>query len=479
MSLTTVPTGKSDALMLPPPPRAPKRKKVVLEEDEYVSRLEAILERDFFPELSKLKNKLEWVTAVNSGDMNLVRQAQINIAKRRAGLQTPMYTGATPSMSTPHTAMFRTPAMTPLSQGVSATPAGASHSQPHQQQQPSHAELKAPSMTLDDFLSKYTSEDNASFEQLQDDIQKRKDYKHAHHLLEKPAPYVLPNGRPSDELLLTAGDQPQYQVVHWKHTARNPHFFDSSNRLDAPLSDKELAERAMVPPKQINYNGTRLAAEEEPPPAEQEAPQQPLPAGEAAELPEALAGMHPKGAPGTQGYNYMPTPSPAPGVEESPFMTWGMLGSTPLRLDGDDDLNLDLSDMPGPQFRISAPTIREQAAQALGQRAGARQKASKTPVVHRPGTGPRLLSEAGKKLASVLRGSGSGLAGVDSQLRSSYTPGSRSRGASQHSTPRLALGGTPVPGAAGVQVKASRKEAKQAGGAGAGAGNVTDGLLKL
>lgn len=47
--------------MLPPPPRAPKRKEMVLEEDEWTATLEAIIERDFFPELAKLESKVAWL----------------------------------------------------------------------------------------------------------------------------------------------------------------------------------------------------------------------------------------------------------------------------------------------------------------------------------------------------------------------------------------------------------------------------------
>lgn len=56
-------------LMLPPPSRAPKSgravnprpKALVLDEDEWASQLEAIIERDFFPDVPKLQSKLEWL----------------------------------------------------------------------------------------------------------------------------------------------------------------------------------------------------------------------------------------------------------------------------------------------------------------------------------------------------------------------------------------------------------------------------------
>ena len=50
--------------MAPPLPRAPaatSRKPLVLEEEEWAEALEAIIERDFFPDIPKLQSKLEWL----------------------------------------------------------------------------------------------------------------------------------------------------------------------------------------------------------------------------------------------------------------------------------------------------------------------------------------------------------------------------------------------------------------------------------
>lgn len=46
--------------MGPPAPR-PKRKQEVLPEEEWCSKIEAIIERDFFPELARLQSKVEWL----------------------------------------------------------------------------------------------------------------------------------------------------------------------------------------------------------------------------------------------------------------------------------------------------------------------------------------------------------------------------------------------------------------------------------
>lgn len=55
------------------------------------------------------------------------------------------------------------------------------------------------------------------------------------------------------------------------------------------------------------------------------------------------------------------TPSPAPGVGESPLMTWGRLDATPLRLDpfAADDPPLDVAAAAGGRaFHIAAPRKR-------------------------------------------------------------------------------------------------------------------------
>ena len=56
----------------------------------------------------------------------------------------------------------------------------------------------------------------------------------------------------------------------------------------------------------------------------------------------------PSESPQVNGYGFMGTPSPAPGVDESPLMTWGEIESTPFRLDPSDALHT----TPGPTFKV-------------------------------------------------------------------------------------------------------------------------------
>ena len=180
--------------------------------------------RDFFPDVPKMKSQLEWLQAVKSGDPARIRRAQINIAHRRAGLRTPDASrdgrtarhtpaaggleGETPSgrpgtssgWATPgtglHRGMLRTPAMTPLlgdetpsgaavaaglglgSEGdptAAALSAAAATLAAHSDAASSaSSQLRAPPMSLDNFLAMHTSEDNASFSKVVVEEQQRK-----------------------------------------------------------------------------------------------------------------------------------------------------------------------------------------------------------------------------------------------------------------------------------------------------------------
>lgn len=44
-----------------------------------------------------------------------------------------------------------------------------------------------------------------------------------------------------------------------------------------------------------------------------------------------------------RGYGVMNTPAFTPGPEQSPLMTWGDIGSTPIRLDQEDDIHVSTS----------------------------------------------------------------------------------------------------------------------------------------
>jgi hypothetical protein len=55
-----------------------------------------------------------------------------------------------------------------------------------------------------------------------------------------------------------------------------------------------------------------------------------------------------------EGYEPVATPSLVPGPDESPFMTWGELGATPLRLDDEGEGGLKVTEVleRGPRFSM-------------------------------------------------------------------------------------------------------------------------------
>ena len=102
------------------------------------------------------------------------------------------------------------------------------------------------------------------------------------------------------------------------------------------LTDAEVAERAIGPPKATVARNTRLP----------DSMHGPDPAVAAAVAAAAAASFLASGGGagaggGAGGFNRLQTPSFTPGREGfSPLMTWGEIGSTPLRLDGMDDFEI-------------------------------------------------------------------------------------------------------------------------------------------
>jgi len=133
-------------------------KQVILDEDEYTAALADIISRDFFPSLVHLDATNDYLDAVRSRDSDSIaasvqRLHQVSntpvsgpSTSRRAPAQTP---GPTPYVSFPSD----TPFHTDLEENV---------------ERASKRPRYDTSLSLDEFQTRYTSEDNSSFTQILD-----------------------------------------------------------------------------------------------------------------------------------------------------------------------------------------------------------------------------------------------------------------------------------------------------------------------
>ncbi|KAF8445123.1 nuclear protein Es2-domain-containing protein [Terfezia claveryi] len=251
--------------MLPSPPiKRIKRPPVVLDEDTYTDTLSEIIARDFFPGLVKAKLTQDYMEVLDSQDPEWIAEAgrklntstissfwvqQKRMAKRRTGTGTSFV-----------------PTPTPMSIGTMVSTASILGGGPRK--------LKPDtSLSLDAFQAKYTSEDNASFNNILDrqNEKKRNAVQMANRILKE---WGEVDGDSSGEQRKT--------LETWKSKPRNGFMFvlegveDQQLALLAPSTASAFGEeeKAQIKsPKSISYSNTRLppppsaAAAREPPPS--------------------------------------------------------------------------------------------------------------------------------------------------------------------------------------------------------------------
>ncbi|ERN01023.1 hypothetical protein AMTRI_Chr03g145700 [Amborella trichopoda] len=391
----------------------------VLDEDSYVAAIEKIVERDFFPDIPKLQDRLDWLEAARTGDPMSIRDAQLKILERRnPGLAHPNAPTPTPTPGSDF-------GFTPLSHlNPPDTPPGPVNE----------------SLSLNEFFKKYTSEDNQSFSEIMQTVNRKR---------EEKLQYLLKGEVPADSLeigLKTDGygtsGQPVDTLKGWGFEAKNLLMYDSSNRSEAPLTEAEKIERAKGFTKEINRENTRfhgkvseLRPREEDPvailytPVPGQTPGTwPFPsrASDSSKKYDLEVLRKTPDNKGAGKYGFVRTPSPMPGVEESPFITWGEIEGTPVRLDGED---FPVGGEDGPQFRIPAPPLRDstahnlsrEAARRLREKSGGMREKPPLPIRARSRSaspGVRTLSSAAQKFVRSVRAKVSST--VDESLRASY-----------------------------------------------------------
>lgn len=169
------------ALMPPPPVKKIKRPPKVLDEDEYTDALSEIIARDYFPGLRESRATNEYLSALESNDPAWITGAAQNLratidpqaGRSRRETRDGRFDEPRAVPQTPARALD-----TPRGNDGSATPVSVAGTEasivPVNK-------LDTASHSISSFQAKYTSEDNASFNDVLDNQNKTRREKHAHH----------------------------------------------------------------------------------------------------------------------------------------------------------------------------------------------------------------------------------------------------------------------------------------------------------
>ncbi|KAG1700171.1 hypothetical protein DVH05_011979 [Phytophthora capsici] len=380
------------------------KKKVVLEEEEYVEALGHIIERDFFPDIPKLKEQTE-----------LLREEEDGLP----------WTDTT----------LRTATISRGNVSVRSSASGTGWDQPtptleqsdsRRQDENAQDDAKA-FMTLNRFVATHTSEDNDAFIELQE--KSVKDHQRRYHWAfdddkEKGDPrlHLLTNGewiskdqrQLADEACAPKGpkdDRPSAPET-WKYRARNPLLFPPELEATRDICQVEAGSKGQLvlesdpkarsglpprPRKMTVYANSRFFSDD----TERLG-------SESGEVSASLK----------KDYSLVPmTPLIAPGVDASPLMTWGDIEATPTNLE---------QVLRTPSFEVQDTPRREKLASRLESEARYRSPNSrlpgiKTPIRKRPKSKPTPISRSVRARITSVRSVLRTPLGSDPQLRASYS----------------------------------------------------------
>ncbi|KAK6918751.1 Nuclear protein DGCR14/ESS-2 [Dillenia turbinata] len=435
--------------------KTPKSKNTVLDEDTYVAAIEKIIEQDFFPDIAKLKDRLDWLEAVRSRDPVQIRDAQLKIIERRRGKTSNLSTSEGDKSKTPGSTFFAR-SITPFELSDKTPITDFSNVNDSNNNCENNIGLDE-NWTLDQFFRRYTSEDNASFSKILERVNRKRKERYGY----------LRDGENDDAKLIehakrdritdgygTSG-QPVSTLESWKYTAKNLLMYHPADRGEVALTDEERVERIKGLTKEIDRSNTRFHGKmlDSRPREEDTVAVLYTPVPGATPVPLSLSEREAdklkkydledlrktpnqfyveSGKKAENGYSYVKTPSPAPGADESPFITWGDIEGTPLRLDPE-DTPIDIGGSgDGPHFKMPCPPSRDVKARSLSREAARklkeRSKMFQKPPLPSPMRGGsaspsiRALSPAAQKFVrnAIAKSSSS----VDETLRASYRGGS-------------------------------------------------------
>ncbi|XP_076884287.1 uncharacterized protein LOC143533352 [Bidens hawaiensis] len=436
----------------------------VLDEDTYVAAIEKIIQRDFFPDIPKLQDRLDWLEATRTGDPMLIRDAQLKIIERRSG----KVTDTDGKIRTPGSTFFRN--TTPLDRDWTPVMDKEVFNSVKETVEDGSVGTETDSLSLDEFFRRYTSEDNASFSKLIEKVNKKKRERYEFLLEGENKDKLMIEDAKRDRITDGYGtsDQPLATLEGWKYTAKNLLMYHPADRGEAPLTQQELANRLHGMTKEISKTNTRFHGKMVDYKSRDDddvaviynpvAGGTPVPWSDRdgdkmkkydledlRRTPNAFYVESSKKA--DNGYSFVKTPSPAPGVDESPFITWGEIEGTPLRLEPE-ETPVDIGGSGnGAQFNIPFPPSRDVKAHSLSREA-ARKMRDRSRMFQKPprpsgnaSPGGRMLSPAAQKFVKNAIAKSSRSTTIDESLRASYRGSSPGFGTPKGGRSASRLGG--------------------------------------
>ncbi|XP_062554782.1 splicing factor ESS-2 homolog [Armigeres subalbatus] len=345
-------------------PKTKKERKIILNEETYLEEMAKIIQRDFFPDLKKLKAQNEYLDALASNDIVKLRQI---FSK---------YNSKSPLIREPSPATFETP----LPSASLASDEPPSIRSTISTISTKSSKSIADRHSLDSFLFNYTSEDNDSFQEIMEAADKKLRQKFA-ILYEAEGTSRLNLGKqlalPSIENQFDERDKPK-ELDMWTYKNKNYIMYIPDGVAPTREEEIEMANKK----QEIEHNNTRL---KENPFNETESKQAITEAAksQAKCLPEKIGVdgklIEASLTPAVRGFSFVKSPSPCPGVTDSPLFTWGEIEGTPFRLDGGDTPLHPAS--AGPSFRIAETSKRETIALQLAEKAAEQSRSKKAKAI--------------------------------------------------------------------------------------------------
>lgn len=277
--------------------------------------MENIIQRDFFPDLEKLKAQNEYLEAVEKNDVIKMRDLHLRYSGRRP---------TTERLTSPAT--FETPQMYKDNEMI------------EKQAEPIIVEnnMNAPQISLDQYLNVHTSEDNESFKEIMVESERKHREKYSYlyneeskSLEERMNLLALPSIEEQCEL-----PAKNLNVDSWGYKNKNYIMYIPDGV--EPTKDEliEMSKRK----QEIIHTNTRLSVN----PFNEQQSKETITelAKSQAKVKDGKIGVDGKEVvtetPNVRGYGYVKTPSLNPNDMDSPFMTWGEIEGTPFLLDGSD-----------------------------------------------------------------------------------------------------------------------------------------------